>query len=166
MDFFKENIIPSEVLIQLSAFLIVFFTLRKVAWGPIQKSLAARREHIKKSIDAAEQAKRDMEKLKAEYQLHLKTIEDATRSKMAETVEAGRLIAKEIQDKAREEAQRTFDKTKAALDLEVAKARITMREEIANLSIQVAEKILGDHLNDGKQREKAAQLIDQLEKTI
>ena len=117
------------------------------------------------SIDA-EQAKRDMEKLKAEYQLHLKTIEDATRAKMAETVEAGRLIAKEIQDKAREEAQRTFDKTKAALDLEVAKARITMREEIANLSIQVAEKILGDHLNDGKQREKAAQLIDQLEKTL
>ena len=166
MDFFKENIIPSEVLIQLSAFLIVFFTLRKVAWGPIQKSLAARREHIKKSIDDAEQAKRDMEKLKAEYQLHLKTIEDATRAKMAETVEAGRLIAKEIQDKAREEAQRTFDKTKAALDLEVAKARITMREEIANLSIQVAEKILGDHLNDGKQREKAAQLIDQLEKTL
>ena len=166
MDFFKENIIPAEVLIQLSAFLIVFFTLRKVAWGPIQTSLAARREHIKKSIDDAEQAKRDMEKLKAEYQLHLKTIEDATRAKMAETVEAGRLIAKEIQDKAREEAQRTFDKTKAALDLEVAKARITMREEIANLSIQVAEKILGDHLNDGKQREKAAQLIDQLEKTL
>ncbi len=166
MDFFKENIVPLEVLIQLSAFLLVFFTLRKAAWGPIQKSLADRRAHIKKSIDDAEEAKREMEKLKAEYQIQLKTIEDAARAKMAETVEAGRLIAKDIQDKAREEAQRTFDKTKAALDLEVAKARVTMRQEIANISIHVAEKILGDHLNDSKQREKASQLVDQLEKTL
>lgn len=166
MDFFKANIIPAEVFIQLAAFLIVFFTLRKFAWGPIQKSLADRRDHIQKSIDDVERAKRDMEKLKTEYQLHLQKIEDEARAKMAETVEAGRAIAKEIQDKAREEAQRTFEKTKSALDLEVAKARVTMRREIADLSIQVAEKILGDHLNDGKQREKASQLVDQLEKTL
>ena len=160
------HIVPVEIFIQLVAFLIVFFTLRKFGWGPIQKSLADRREHIRKSIEDVELAKREMAALKAEYQLHLQKIEEEARAKMAETVEAGRLIAKEIQDKAREEAQRTFDKTKAALDLEVAKARVSMREEIANLSIHVAEKILGDHLNDSKQREKASQLVDQLEKAL
>lgn len=166
MDFFKANIIPAEVFIQLAAFLIVFFTLRKFAWGPIQKSLADRRLHIQKSIDDAETAKRDMERLKAEYQAHLKKIEEEARAKMAETVEAGRAIAKEIQDKAREEAQKTFDKTKAALDLEVAKARVSMRREIADLSVHVAEKVLRENLSDAKQRDKASQLIDELEKTL
>ncbi len=160
------NIVPAEILVQLVAFLIAFFTLRKYAWIPMQKSLAARRDHIKCSIEDVERAKAEMEKLKAEYQELLKRIEDEGRIKMAEVVEAGRLIAKETQDKAREEAQRTFDKTKAALDLEVAKARITMRREIADLSIHVAEKILGDHLSDGKQREKASQLVDQFEKSL
>ncbi len=166
MDFFKENIIPVEVLIQLSAFLLVFFTLRKVAWGPIQKGLADRREHIQKSIADAEDAKRNMEKLKAEYETHLTQIEVQTRAKMAETVEAGRLIAKEIQEKAREEAQKTFDKTKAALDLEVSKARVTMRKEITEISVHVAEKVLRENLTDGKLREKASQLVDELEKAL
>ncbi len=166
MDFFKQNIIPAEVFIQLAAFLIVFFTLRKFGWGPIQKSLADRREHIRQSIEGAEQAKRIMEKLKAEYEVHLKQIEEQTRAKMAETVEAGRLIAKEIQDKAREEAQRTFDKTKAALDLEIAKARVTLRYEIADISIHVAEKVLRENLTDVKLREKTAQLVGELEKTL
>ena len=166
MDFFKQNIIPQEVIVQLVAFLVVFFTLRRFAWGPIQKSLADRRDHIKKSIDDAEKAKRDMEKLRAEYEAHLKQIEEQTRAKMAETIEAGRVIAKEIQDKAREEAQRTFDKTKAALDLEVSKARVVLRQEIADISIHVAEKILRENLSDSRQRDKAAQLVDELEKAL
>ncbi len=166
MEFFKQNIIPAEVLVQLIAFLIVFFTLRKFAWGPIQKSLADRHEHIRKSIEDAEAAKRNMEKLKAEYEAHLKQIEEQTRSKMAETIEAGRAIAKEMQDKAREEAQRTFDKTKAALDLEIAKARVTLRYEIADISIHVAEKVLRENLTDVKLREKTSQLVGELEKTV
>ncbi len=160
------NIVPTEIVIQLVAFLIVFFTLRKFAWGPIQKSLADRRNHIQKSIDDVERAKRDMEKLRAEYEMHLKQIEEQTRAKMAETVEAGRLITKEMQDKAREEAQRTFDKTKAALDLEVSKARVVLRHEIADLSVHVAEKILRENLSDSRQRDKAAQLVDELEKAL
>ena len=166
MDFFKENIIPVEVFIQLSAFLIIFFVLKKFAWGPIQASLAARREHIQKSISDAEEAKRNMEKLKAEYEVHLTQIEVQTRAKMAETIDAGRAIAKEMQEKAREEAQRTFDKTKAALDLEVSKARVTMRKEITEISVHVAEKVLRENLTDGKLREKASQLVDELEKAL
>ena len=166
MDFFKQNIIPQEVIVQLVAFLAVFFTLRHFAWGPIQKSLGDRRDHIRKSIEDVERAKRDMQKLKAEYELHLKQIEEQTRAKMAETIEAGRVIAKEMQDKAREEAQRTFDKTKAALDLEVSKARVVLRQEIADISIHVAEKILRENLSDARQRDKAAQLVDELEKAL
>lgn len=166
MDFFKANIIPVEVFIQLAAFLIVLAILRKFGWGPIQKSLADRREHIRKSIEDVQTAKQDMERLKAEYHAHLRKIEEEARAKMAETVEAGRIIAKEIQDKAREEAQKTFDKTKAALDLEVAKARVSMRKEIAELSVHVAEKVLRENLSDGKQRDKAEQLINELEKTL
>ena len=47
MDFIKENIIPAEVVVQLLAFLIVFFTLKALAWKPLQKSLEQRREKIR-----------------------------------------------------------------------------------------------------------------------
>ena len=66
MDFFKENIIPGEVLVQLVAFLIVFFTLKALAWKPILQSLHARRDRIQKDFDDIEKAKEEIEQLKSD----------------------------------------------------------------------------------------------------
>ena len=163
MDFFKQNIIPAEVIVQLTAFVIVFLTLKKLAWGPIQKALETRRETIREDHEKIESARKQVELLQADYAGRLQKIEEEARLKMQESIDEGRRLARDIQEKARAEAQVMFDKTKQNLDLEVAKARLELKQTVAKISIQVAERILGEALNDAKQQDKIMGMIGDIE---
>ncbi len=166
MDFIKDNIVPGEVIVQLLAFLIMFFTLKALAWKPMQAALAARRERIKSEFSSIEHAKKEIESLKQQYSLHLQKIDDEARAKIQEAIDEGRRISREIQEKARLESQASFEKAKENLELEVAKARILLKREIADLTILITEKILKEKVKDTKsQQEKISQLIEELEKT-
>lgn len=167
MDFIKENIIPGEVLVQLVAFLVVFFTLKAMAWKPVLGVLEARRKSIKDSFDEIEAGRQEIEKMKVEYSEHLSKIEEEARVKIQEAVDEGRRISKEMQEKARQESQDAFDKSKDNLALEVAKARVELRREIANLSLNVAERVLEEKMSDdAKQDEKVLDIIKDLEKSL
>ncbi|MDD5218189.1 MAG: F0F1 ATP synthase subunit B [Candidatus Omnitrophica bacterium] len=163
MEFFKANIIPGEVIVQIIAFLIVFWTLKVFAWKPILKSLAARQNKIKQELDQIEAARHDIEVLKNQYASHLQKIDDEARLKIQDAVEEGRKIAHEIQEKARRDSQSTFEKTKENLELEVDKARIELRREIADLAIMVSEKIVQEKMTDSKQQDKILDMIKELE---
>lgn len=167
MEFFAANIKLGEVIVQLVAFIVVFLTLKSLAWKPILQSLEARRAKIQGELDHIDASKKEIERLKAEYVAHLQKIEDEARSKIQEAVDEGRRIAKEIQDKARTESQATFDKAKENLELETAKARISLRREIADLAINTSERILSEKLSsDRAQQAKALEIIEELEKTL
>ena len=163
MEFFQSNIQFHEVLVQLLAFLIVFFTLKALAWKPILRGLESRRQRIQDELEKIESSKKEIESLKNQYAVHLQKIEDEARNKIQEAVNEGNRIAREIQDRARAESQATFEKTKESLHLEVAKARLTLRQEIADLSIRVTEKIMKEKLNEPKQQEKILEMIEELE---
>src|SRR6185436_6262591 len=100
MEFFKENIIPGEVFVQLIAFIIVFWTLKALAWKPLLQSLAARRERIQDDFQKIEKARKEIEALKVEYQSHLQKIDDEARGKIQQAIEEGRRMAREISEKA------------------------------------------------------------------
>ena len=167
MEFFAANIKLGEVLVQLIAFIIVFLTLRKLAWGPVQGSLESRRAKIQSEFDKIETARKEMETMKADYTARLQKIEDEARAKIQEAIDEGRRIAKDIQDKARSESQSTFEKAKQNLDLEMAKARIALRQEIADLTISASERVLNEKLSsDRAQQTKILEIIEDLEKTL
>lgn len=166
MDFFKENIHLPEVLVQLSAFLIVFFTLKKFAWKPILALIKSRRERFESEWGDIEKTKQDVAALQKDYLAHLQKIEEEARGKMQEAIQEGRRLAREIQEKARLESQASFEKAKTNLDLEIEKARLTMRLEIAGLSIRVAEKVLNEKMDSSGQEKKALEILDELEKNL
>ena len=72
----------------------------------------------------------------------------------------------EIQEKARLESQTSFEKAKANIELEIQKARLTLRQEIADLSIRVAEKILTEKMDHTQQEKKALEILGELEKKL
>jgi F-type H+-transporting ATPase subunit b len=167
MEFFQANIKLGEVLVQLIAFVIVFLTLRNMAWGPIQQSLESRRSRIQGEFDKIEHTRKELEAMKTDYSARLQKIEDEARVKIQQAIDEGRKIAKEIQDKARTESQTTFDKAKQNLDLEVAKARVTLRQEIADLAINTSERVLNEKMaSDRAQQAKILEIIGDLEKTL
>lgn len=166
MEFFQENIHLKEVVVQLVAFLIVFFTLKKFAWKPLLAIIRSRREKFESEWGDIEKTKQRVAELEKDYQRHLAKIEEEARAKMQEAVQEGRRLAREIQEKARQESQVSFEKAKANIELEVQKARITLRQEIAGLSIRIAEKILTEKMDTAKQEKKALEILGELEKKL
>lgn len=157
----------AEVIAQAIAFSIVFIVLRWKAWGPIQSALQARRDKIKGDFDSIDASRLEIEKLKVQYQELLDKIEDESRAKLNAAIDEGRKIAKEIQEKTRAEAQADFEKNKENIQIEAAKARIELRRDIANLSVQVAERILKEEMSESKkQDEKVLSIIEELEKSL
>lgn len=166
MEFFQANIKFGEVLVQIIAFLIVFFALKKMVWKNLLAGLESRREKIEREFAKIESTRREIEKLKAEYTAYIAKIDEESRSKIQQAVDEGRKIAREIQDKARSESQASFEKAKENLTLEITKARLTLRREIADLAILTSEKIIREKLNDAKQQEKVLEILGELEKTL
>ncbi len=167
MEFFKANINLGEVLVQLIAFIIVFWTLKLLAWKPLLQSLEARRGKIQEEFDKIEKARIEIEGLKNQYNAQLQKIEDEARAKINEAIDEGRRIGKEIQDKARHESQAAFEKSKENLELEISKARLTLRREIADLTISASERVLKEKLStDQAQQAKILEIIQELEKTV
>ena len=166
MEFFQENIHLAEVLVQLIAFLIVFFTLKKFAWKPILAIIRSRRERFESEWNGIEKTKQEVATLQKDYLAHLQKIEEEGRAKMQEAIQEGRRLAREIQEKARLESQASFEKAKANIELEVQKARLTLRREIADLSVRVAEKILTEKMDTAQQEKKALEILGELEKKL
>jgi F-type H+-transporting ATPase subunit b len=167
MEFFQANINLGEVLVQLIAFVIVFWAMKLMAWKPLLASLAARRETIRHKLGEIEKAKKEIEQLKAEYTAHLQKIDDESRAKIQQAVDEGRTIAREIQDKARTESQAAFDKAKENIELEVNKARLTLRRDIADLTVNATERVLNEKMSDPRQQqEKMLAIIQDLEKSL
>lgn len=166
MEFFQQNIDLTEVIVQLVAFLIVFYGLKKFAWKPMLNVIKARRERFEHEWTDIQKMKAEVAKLDKDYKDHLRKIEDEARAKMQEAISEGRQVAHEIQEKARAESQTTFEKAKASIDLEMEKARIEFRRDIARLSLEIAEKILNEKMDAAQQEKKAMELIEGLEKKL
>jgi F-type H+-transporting ATPase subunit b len=130
------------------SFLIVFFLLYKMAWNPILKSLKDREEGISNALNEAERARQEMAKLQAGNEDLLRQARDERDNILKD--------AKAIADKMRAEAlaktQADADRMLAAARAEIEnqkKAAITeLKNSVATLSVDIAEKLVREKLTD------------------
>lgn len=152
-----------EILTQALGFLLLVWVLKRLFWKPILTSLEARRSKIEEAFRQIEDSKKEIARLRADYESHLVKIEEEARAKLQAAVDEGRKIARQIQEKAREEARDALTRSKENLALEIAKARIELRREIAELTLLATEKLLREKMTDVKHREKILEMIEELE---
>jgi F-type H+-transporting ATPase subunit b len=160
-----ELITPGIGLIfwMLLSFSIVLFVLKKYAWKPILKGLKSRQTSIEDALRSAEKTKEEMAKLKADNE---KIIDEARLQKdllIKEARELKEQLIKDAKVKAGEEAQKIVDGAKLSIESEKIAAINDMRNAIANLSVEIAQKILHLKLSDD-QNQKA--LIDESVKNL
>lgn len=165
MEFFQANIHLKEVLVQLIAFVIVFWALRSAAWGPVMALLRKRREKIESDFHSIAKGREDLEALRLEYQKKLSQIDEEARAKLQDIVQEGKKMAREIQDSAREQAKEILDKSKEDIALEADKARVTLRREIAGLVFAATERLVKERLGEKKDEEMILQFIKELEQS-
>jgi F-type H+-transporting ATPase subunit b len=152
-----------EILTQALGFLLLVWVMKRLFWKPILSGLAARRGRIEEAFREIENSKKEIERLRTDYEAHIAKIEEEARAKLQATVEEGHRIAREIQDQAREEAKQVLLRSKEDLTLEIGKARLLLRREIADLTLLATERLLHEKMTDEKHRERVLEMIEELE---
>ena len=145
-------------------FLVLVFFLRKFAWKPILEAVEGREEGIKNALQAAEKAKADMQALNADNERILAEAKADRDKLLKEAREMKENIISEAKDKASQEADKVMAAAKEQINNEKMKAVTELKNQVAELSIEFAEKILKSELKDAdKQKELVAAALKEAE---
>ena len=154
---------PGTIFWMLVIFGIVVFILKKFAWKPILNALKEREESIANALDSAEEAKREVAGLKADNE---KIIAEARREKdliLREAKELKDKIVVEAKEKAAAEAQKTIEHASLQIEAEKTAAINEIKKQVAELSVNIAEKIIQKELSNKIEQEKMVDgLIDDI----
>jgi len=136
---------------------LFFLLLAKFAWKPILNAVKARDEMIKGSLASAEKARKEMAKLQSDNEAILKKAREEREGILKEARDIRDKLIAEAKGKASEEAEKLIEKARAGIEREKTIALADIRNQVANLSIEIASKILGEKLKETGEQQK---LID------
>jgi F-type H+-transporting ATPase subunit b len=153
---------PDELIAGLIAFVIVFFFVWKWAVPSLNKTLEARQAKIRGEYEAAEAAKVEAQSLLDDYQDQLAGAKDEATGIVDEARTAGDQVKADIVARAEVEAEQIKERAQGEIAGERERVSGELRRQVADLSIGVAEKVVGDSLDDDRQRELVDRYIDDL----
>ena len=139
---------------QTLLFIVLIVFLKKYAWRPILTAVEEREKGIKKSLESAEKARAEMENLNAENERVLLEAKQEREILLKEARETKNTIINEAKEKANEEAERIMSSAKEQIANEKMKAITELKNTVASLSIDIAEKVLKSELKDKNSQEK------------
>ncbi|MFI5218127.1 MAG: F0F1 ATP synthase subunit B [Bacteroidia bacterium] len=138
----------------LVSFSLILILLKKYAWKPILKSLKEREDSISDALNAARKAKEEMANLKSDNEKILAQARNDRDIILKEARDAKDSIINEARTKATEEADRLIKIAREGIQNEKMAAITELKNQVAVLSLEIAEKILKEELSSAeKQRE-------------
>ena len=138
----------------LIAFVIVFLLLRKYAWKPILSSLNEREKTIADSLAFAQQVKAEMAQLKSENEALLTKAREERANLIKEAKITSDKMVADAKDRAKVEYDRIITDAQAAIEQQKMAALTDVKNQVGNLVIEVAEKVLRRELSDKTEQEK------------
>ena len=144
---------PSELMdlvVQLSATLILFIAVRFLFWGPITKILETRRAQIDKELEDARIAKENAVEIEENLRLELDRAKAQVKEMLDQAEKEANLKREEIVNSAKEEARRRMDNLKIELEQEKKNMESDIKKEIVDIAFKAAEKIVSREIDQDK----------------
>ena len=138
-------------------FLILFFLLKKFAFGPIQNMIDTRRDAIEESIRAAEATRLEAERMLAEYRENMDKAKHEAEEIIDRAHKVGESTKTEIVGEARDQAHKEVEDARAQIQRETRKAIQEIKDQVADLTILAAGKVTAKSMN----REDHLRLVDE-----
>jgi F-type H+-transporting ATPase subunit b len=154
---------PSELVMGILAFLIVFLVMWRFAVPGMRQLMDERQAAISGQIEAAEAARTEADRLRSEYEQQLAGAKAEANGVIEEARSSAESVRADIVAKAEDEAARIRERAQADAEAEKARVLAEARQEVAGLSVSLAEKVVGGSLDDERQRELVEQYLTQLE---
>ena len=137
---------------QLAILIVLIFLLKKFAWKPILDSLNSREEGIKDALDSAEKARKEMQNLNADNEKLLQEARLQRDSMLKEARELKEKIVTEASSEAQEKADKIVAQAQVTIQTEKNAALADIKNQVAELSIQIAEKVIRKELSSSEQQ--------------
>src|SRR5262245_2609525 len=156
---------PGLFIWTIITFLVLLFLLAKFAWKPLLTALESRQDTIRKSLDDAQKAKEELERLQRESaEIIRKAHVDAQAIVGKGRTDAERL-GEELRQKAREEADGIVKNAERQIQLETRRAVQEIRREAVDLSVTIASKLLERHVSKEDNERLISDTLKQIENT-
>jgi F-type H+-transporting ATPase subunit b len=137
----------------LLAFVILFFILKKTAWKPVLNSLKEREQGITDSLATAEKVKAEMVQLKGENEALLAKAREERAQLLKEARDTRDKIVSEAKEQAKLETSKIIADAQATIEQQKMAALTEVKNQVGNLVVEVAEKILRRELADKSAQE-------------
>lgn len=141
------------------SFLLLIFILGKYAWKPIINALNQREEGIRRALSTAEEARREMKKLQADNEKLLAQARVERDTMLKEAREIKDKIIADARNEAQEQGAKMIGQAKATIESEKKAAVADLKEQVAALSLKIAEKVVRNELAD---KDKQLKLVENM----
>jgi F-type H+-transporting ATPase subunit b len=137
---------PGLYIWTIATFLVLVTLLAKFAWRPLLEALERRQESIRQSLDDAQKAKQELERLHVESQRILAAARTEADQILSATRSDANRFREELKQKAQAEAAGIVKNVERQIELETVRALQQIRAEAVDLSVAIASKLLERNL--------------------
>ena len=139
---------------QTILFVLLVLLLKKYAWKPILDAVNEREKGIKNALESAQRAKEEMANLKADNDKLLKEARAERDSMLKEARDIKNKMINEAKDEAKAEADKLMVQAQAAIENEKKTAISEIKNQVAGLSLEIAEKVIKQNLTTDDNQQK------------
>jgi F-type H+-transporting ATPase subunit b len=148
---------------QCILFIGLILLLRKFAWNPILNAVNEREEGIKKALESAEEAKKEMQNLTSDNEALVKEARAERDAMLKEAREIREKIISEAKEDAKEQGAKLIENAITAIGQEKQAAIAHLKKEVGELSIIIAEAVIKKELTS---QEDQIKLVDGMLKDV
>jgi len=148
---------------QIVNFTLLALLLYFVAYKPVLRMLDERSARINQGIQDAEQASRRAAEMEQEFERQMAEARREGQEIVAQATQASERAGQEILERAREESRTQIERAREEIARERDLAMADLRRQVAELSLMISEKILGEALDEQSQHRLIAEFLEQTE---
>ena len=157
------QVTPGLMIWTIVCFLITFYVLKKVAFGRIQHTIDERRKRIRESLDEADRARSEAQKLVEEHRATMAQARGQAEEILAEARKVGEAQKRRLRDELEEDRERRLEETSRQIEAETARALQAIRSEVADLTVIATQKVTGKVLTADDHKRLIDEAIGELD---
>lgn len=151
------------ILVNAAGFIILVLLLKRFLFGPVGRMLKQREEKVAGTLEKVESDRQAMEKTRAEYEERMAQIELEARNRIQEAIKEAGEVRNQLLEEARRQSQEIVERGRGEIEREKEKAIVALRDEVVDLAVGAAERLLRERLDDAAHRRLVSEFIEGME---
>jgi len=158
------DVSPGVVFWTIITFVFLLLILKKFTWKPILTALAQRESAIKESLEKAERAQEDAQKVLDANQANLAKAEEESKQIINQSRAYAEKLKEQILQESKDQAKKIVDDASQEIERKKEAAFDELKNQIAEIAVKAAEKILRENLDKDTQKKLVDKYIGEIGK--